>query len=69
MQLLFVTYRKKFEGVDFVDEEFLHKKINKKKHLYVVYDELQKIFQKMHVVKAAYLSQALWWFYSIIKLK
>ena len=30
MQSWFVTHRKKLEEVDFVDEEFLHKKINKK---------------------------------------
>ena len=29
MQLWFVTHRKKLEEVDFVDEEFLHKNVNK----------------------------------------
>ena len=29
MQFWFVTHRKKLEEVDFVDEEFLHKNVNK----------------------------------------
>ena len=37
--------------MDFLDEKFLHKKI--KMALYVDYGVLQKIFPKMHVVKAA----------------
>ena len=40
------------QAVDFVNEEFLHKKV-KKRRLYDDYDVLHKIFQKIHVVKAA----------------
>ena len=42
----FVTHRKKLEEVDFVDEEFQHKKINNKDFYYADYGILQKIFQK-----------------------
>ena len=67
MQSWFVTHRKKLEEVDFVDEEFLHKKVNKKWRLYVDCGVLQKIFQKIATctkVQAAW-SQALWRFDSI----
>ena len=49
VQSWFVTDRKKLEEMDFADEEFLHKK-EKKWRLYEDY-VLQKIFQKIHVVK------------------
>ena len=39
--------------MDFVDEEFLHKKGKQKWRLYEDYGVLQKVLQKMHVVKAA----------------
>ena len=53
MQSQFVIHRKKLEEVDFVNEEFLHKKVKQKWHLYEDYGVLQKILQKIHVVKAA----------------
>ena len=41
--------------MDFVNKEFLHKKINNKDvYMWFV---LQKIFQKMHVIKVAWLSE------------
>ena len=50
MQSWFLTHRKKLEEVNFVDEEFLHKKINKNGK-YVDYGVLRKIVQKMHVIR------------------
>ena len=50
--------------MNFVDKEFLHKKINRKM-AFISGFVLQKIFQKMHVVKRQPESQALWRFDSI----
>ena len=52
-QSWFVTQRKKLEKVDFVDEEFLHKKGKQKWCLYEDCGVLEKIFQKIVVVKVA----------------
>ena len=49
MHSWFVTHRKKYEEVDFVNEEFLHKKINKN-GLYMWICATQDILDK-HVVK------------------
>ena len=53
MQSCFVTHRKKLEEVDFVDEEFLHKKVKKGVFMRIMVCVLRKIFQKIHVAKAA----------------
>ena len=54
MQSCFVTHRKKLEEVDFADEEFLHKKV-KKRRFYEDYGVLRKIFQNIHVAKVLQL--------------
>ena len=51
--------QKKLEELDFVDEEFLHKKINKKQRLLVDLSYRRCMYQK------GSLSQALWRFDSI----
>ena len=51
-QSSFVTYRTNLEEVDFAYEEFLDKKTKQQKRLYVDHGVLQKIFQKIHAVKA-----------------
>ena len=43
MQSWFVIHRKKLEEVEFVDEEFLHKKVNK--------NENYAVLEKIRVVK------------------
>ena len=47
--------------MNFVDKEFLHKKINRKM-AFISGFVVQKIFQKMHVVKRQPESQARWRF-------
>ena len=49
----FVTHTKKLEEVDFVDKEFLHKKVNKNGVYLKNHGVLQKIFQEIHVVKGS----------------
>ena len=55
MQSWFVSHRKKLEEVDFVDADFMHKKINK--NSVYVWIMVWKIFQKMHVAKTVWVKR------------
>ena len=63
MQSWFVTYRKKLEEVHFVEEEFLHKKVNKNG----INMRIMASYRRYSRSTCSYgsLSQALWRFDSI----
>ena len=60
MQLWFVTHRKKLEEMDFVDEEFLYKKVNKN-DVYMRIMVCYRRYSRRHGSEGS-LSQALWKF-------